>query len=141
MTGLALFVGAGAIADLVAAVEGHVITDVGLVRIAGMAVAIIGWFYVAGGRTGAASFGLATVADRALVPLFLVPVWWWGEAPATLTLSFAALDPLLAVGAWLVWRASDDATAASESPPEPPHPARARARQDRHAVHQTRRTS
>lgn len=102
-TGLVLFFAAAPIAQLVSAVEGFPLHDVGLVRVAGMAVAIIGWFYIAGGRTGATSFGLATVADRALVPLFLVPVWWLGEAPALLTLPFAVLDPILALGAIALW--------------------------------------
>jgi hypothetical protein len=58
-----------------------------------------------GGRTGAASFGLATVADRALVPVFLLPLLALGEAPASLVLPFAILDPALALGAFLIWRA------------------------------------
>lgn len=102
--GVTLFFAARPIVALVAAVEGFVVTDVGLVRVAGMAVAIIGWFYVAGGRTGAPSFALATVADRAVVPFLLVPLWWIGEAPALLTLPFAVLDPALAIGAWWLWR-------------------------------------
>ncbi|MCB9688379.1 MAG: hypothetical protein H6735_25290 [Alphaproteobacteria bacterium] len=103
LTGLLLFAGAGPIASVVAAVEGYAITDLGLMRIAGMAVAIIGWFYILGGRSGATSFALATVVDRYAVPLFLVPVWWLGEAPASLALSFAVLDPVLATVALVLW--------------------------------------
>src|SRR5512137_534486 len=47
----------------------------GLLRALGSVAAIIGWFYVMGGRTRAASFGLATVVDRLLVPFLFVPLW------------------------------------------------------------------
>lgn len=77
----------------------------GLARAVGVTVAIIGWFYVMGGRTRAASFGLATVVDRLLLPLLLLPLWLLGLAAPGMILPFAVLDPLLALGALLVWRA------------------------------------
>jgi len=49
-----------------------------------MVVVVVGWFYVMGGRTRAHSFCLATVVDRLLIPAFL--------------------DPLLALGAYAIWR-------------------------------------
>lgn len=103
--GLGMMVGAGPLATVVAAVEGFVIHDVGMVRVVGLTLAIIGWFYVIGGRTGAPAFGLATVADRVLVPFVLVPLWAVGELPGSVSLPFAVLDPALALGAFLVWRA------------------------------------
>jgi hypothetical protein len=75
-----------------------------LARLVGVAVAILGWFYVMGGRTRADSFGLSTVVDRLLVPVLLVPLWLLGTAPPGLVLPFAILDPLLALGAYAIWR-------------------------------------
>lgn len=76
----------------------------GLARAVGVAVAIIGWFYVMGGRTRADSFGLSTVVDRLLIPVVLVPLWLLGTAPPGIVLPFAILDPLLGIGAYLIWR-------------------------------------
>ena len=72
----------------------------GLVRLVGMMLAIIGWFYFFGGRSGAKQFVAATILDRIiLVPLVLVPLGLFGVFP-NLLFSFALLDPLLAIGAW-----------------------------------------
>lgn len=105
--GVGLLVGAGPVGGLLEAVEGTRMHDLGMVRVAGMMLAIIGWFYVMGGRTGATSFALATVADRAVVPFVLIPLWWFGELPASIAWSFALLDPALAVGAWWLWRRAE----------------------------------
>ena len=78
----------------------------GLMRVIGFTVAVIGWFYVMGGRTGAASFGLATVVDRLLVPAFLLPLGASGIVDMHLVVPFAVLDPVLGVGAFLVWKRS-----------------------------------
>ena len=46
-----------------------------LFRVIGMAVAVIGWLYVFGGRSGAQQFGPASVLDRVVrVPVVLVPL-------------------------------------------------------------------
>src|SRR5262249_50713560 len=75
----------------------------GSAQVQGVLLAIVGWFYVMGGRTGATSFALATVVDRLLVPFALVPlVVWSGAAP--IVLGFAVLDPLLALWALMLWR-------------------------------------
>ena len=76
----------------------------GFVRVVGLTVAIIGWFYVMGGRTGSTSFALATVVDRLLVPFVLVPLAVAEAVPALAVLPFAILDPVLAVGALVLWR-------------------------------------
>lgn len=76
----------------------------GLLRALGSVAAILGWFYVMGGRTRAASFGLATVVDRLLVPFLFVPLWILGLGPPGLILPFAILDPVLAIGAYVIWR-------------------------------------
>lgn len=73
-----------------------------LFRVIGMAVAVIGWLYVFGGRSGARQFGPASVLDRVvLVPLVLVPLAMAGVFPHTLG-AFAIIDPALAMGAWLL---------------------------------------
>ena len=76
----------------------------GYMRLLGVAVAIIGWFYVFGARTRADSFALSTVADRIAVPALLLPLYFTGQVPAGPVLAFALLDPLLALGAYLIWR-------------------------------------
>lgn len=83
--------------------------EAGLVRVIGVTLAVIGWFYVMGGRTGADAFGLSTVVDRALIPLLLVPLAVLGEVDPHLVLPFAVLDPLLGFGAWLTWRRQQEA--------------------------------
>ncbi len=73
-----------------------------LFRVIGMAVAVIGWLYVFGGRSGARQFGPASVLDRVvLVPGVLVPLAIAGVFPHTLG-AFAILDPALAIGAWVL---------------------------------------
>jgi hypothetical protein len=74
----------------------------GLFRVVGMAVAVIGWLYLFGGRSGATQFGPASVLDRLiLVPAVLLPVIIAGVFPHTL-LAFVFLDPGLAIGALVV---------------------------------------
>jgi hypothetical protein len=71
-----------------------------LFRVIGMAVAVIGWLYVFGGRSGAQRFGPASVLDRVvLVPLVLLPLVIAGVFPHTLG-AFAILGPSLGIGAW-----------------------------------------
>lgn len=81
--------------------SGH---EEGYMRLLGVAVAIIGWFYVFGARTRAESFAMATVADRLAVPVLLLPLYFTGQMPAGPIFAFALLDPLLAFGAYLIWR-------------------------------------
>ena len=73
-----------------------------LFRVIGMAVAVIGWLYMFGGRSGARQFGPASVLDRiVLVPVVLVPLVIAGVFPHTLG-AFAILDPSLGIGAWVL---------------------------------------
>ena len=73
-----------------------------LFRVIGMTVAIIGWFYLFGGRSGARQIGPASVLDRVvLVPAVLVPLVIAGVFPHTLG-AFAILDPALGIGAWVL---------------------------------------
>ena len=76
----------------------------GLTRSIGVTLAIIGWFYVMGGRTRTDAFGLATVLDRLLIPVLLVPLWLRGMAALGMVLPFALLDPLMGIGAYVIWR-------------------------------------
>jgi hypothetical protein len=65
----------------------------------GMTLAVIGWLYLFGGRSGSRQFGPASVIDRVvLVPLVLVPLVIAGIFPHTLG-AFAILDPTLGIGA------------------------------------------
>ncbi|RZF27301.1 hypothetical protein EVC45_23285 [Paraburkholderia sp. UYCP14C] len=73
-----------------------------LVRVIGMGVAVIGWLYLFGGRSGARQFGPASVLDRVvLVPAVLVPLVTAGIFPHLLG-TFAILDPALGIGAWVL---------------------------------------
>ncbi len=74
--------------------------EAALVRVVGMMLVIIGWFYFFGGRTGGRQFVASTVVDRlVLVPLVLVPIGLAGVFPK-LVLPFAVIDPILALIAW-----------------------------------------
>lgn len=74
--------------------------EAGLLRAVGMAVMVIGWLYVFGGRTGARQFVASTVFDRTvLVPLVLLPLAFAGVFPRLLT-AFAILDVVLGLCAW-----------------------------------------
>jgi len=75
-----------------------------LFRAVGMAVAVIGWLYLFGGRSGGRQFAACTVLDRwILVPIVLVPLAIAGVFPHTF-LAFALLDIALAIGTWLMLR-------------------------------------
>jgi hypothetical protein len=82
-----------------------------LTRVLGMTVAIIGWLYFFGGRTGGRQFVASTVLDRLiLVPIVLIPTAAAGVFPHVM-MAFAVLDPILACVAWyLLSRASTAAT-------------------------------
>lgn len=74
--------------------------EAALIRVVGMTIAIIGWLYVFGGRSGGRQVVAASVLDRIiLVPLILIPAALAGIFPHTLWL-FAILDPLLGLIAW-----------------------------------------
>jgi hypothetical protein len=73
-----------------------------LARVIGMNVGIIGWLYLFGGTSGARQIVAASVVDRLIfVPLILIPLAWQGTFPHLL-LSFAILDPVLGIGAWIL---------------------------------------
>jgi hypothetical protein len=73
----------------------------GLIRVIGLTVVVIGWLYMFGGRSGAPQTVAASVIDRLIfVPAVLVPLAMAGVFPKLL-LTFAALDVLLAIGAWI----------------------------------------
>jgi hypothetical protein len=75
----------------------------GMMRAVGMAVAVIGWLYLFGGRSGARQVIAASVFDRLiLVPIVLVPLAVAGVFPH-LFLAFAILDATLAIGAWVLF--------------------------------------
>lgn len=74
--------------------------EAAMVRILGMTVAVIGWFYVFGGRSGGRQFVAVSVVDRiVLVPLVLIPIAMAGVFPHLLW-TFAILDPVLSLVTW-----------------------------------------
>jgi hypothetical protein len=71
-----------------------------LMRVIGLTIVVIGWLYFFGGRSGARQFIAASVIDRLVfVPVVLIPLAIAGVFPR-LFLTFAALDAVLAIGAW-----------------------------------------
>ena len=75
----------------------------GLMRVIGLTVVVIGWLYVFGARSGARQIVAASVIDRLIfVPAVLIPVAMAGVFPHLL-LTFAALDVLLAIVAWILF--------------------------------------
>jgi hypothetical protein len=70
-----------------------------LFRVLGMTMAVIGWLYVFGGRSGGRQVVAASVVDRlVLVPGVGVPVAMAGVFPHVI-LAFVLLDVSLAIGA------------------------------------------
>jgi hypothetical protein len=65
-------------------------------------VAVIGWLYLFGGRSGARQIVAASVLDRLVfVPAVLVTLALAGVFPHVL-LALAVLEPTLALGAWML---------------------------------------
>ena len=92
----------------------------GLMGMVGLTLVVIGWLYYFGGRTGAPSVTAASIVDRLIfVPSVLVPLALAGVFP-TLLLAFAVLDPVLAIGAWVLMRR--DAKVSSVLAPVSPRP-------------------
>jgi hypothetical protein len=75
-----------------------------LFRVIGMTVAVIGWLYLFGGRSGGRQIVAASILDRwVLVPAVGVPVALAGVFPRAV-LAFVVLDASLALGAWMIRR-------------------------------------
>ncbi len=89
-----------------AAFVGH---EKALIRVLGMTVVVIGWFYLFGGRSGARQFVAASVFDRLAVPAVVLPLAITGVFPHLLV-TFAILDPSLAIGAWVLLARRDAST-------------------------------
>jgi hypothetical protein len=74
----------------------------GLIRVIGLTVAVIGWLYLFGGRSGARQIVAASVVDRLVfVPVVLVPLAIAGVFVHFLV-ALVILDPTLAIGAWVL---------------------------------------
>jgi hypothetical protein len=74
----------------------------GLLRVVGVAVTVIGWFYFIGGRSGSKQTVAASVIDRlTIVPLVLFPLAISGVFPHLLIV-FALFDVTLGIGAWVL---------------------------------------
>lgn len=110
--GAVFYVWPGAVQSLLGAPAFHG-AEAGLVRALGVTIAIIGYFYVTGARSGGDRFGVSTILDRLLVPVALVPLIATGQLAPQLGVPFAVLDPLLAAGAWIVFARSERRGAAA----------------------------
>lgn len=77
--------------------------EAGLVRTIGMLLAIIGYLYVFGARTGQDRFAVSTILDRLILPFLLVALILAGQLAPELGVPFAILDPALGIGAWMVF--------------------------------------
>lgn len=99
LVGLGLFASPAAILTMLTGAG----DDFGSVRLMGMMLGFIGWFYVIGGRTGRASFALSTVVDRLLVPFFLGGLILLGEVTFQKVGAVLVVDPLLGLGALFLW--------------------------------------
>jgi hypothetical protein len=74
----------------------------GLFRVIGLTLAVIGWLYFFGGRSGSRQVIAASVIDRLLfVPAVLIPLAIAGVFTHVFV-TLAILDPLLATGAWIL---------------------------------------
>ena len=75
-----------------------------LFRMLGLTIAVIGWLYLFGGRSGGRQVVAASILDRwILVPAVGVPVALSGVFPHAI-LAFVLLDASLALGAWVISR-------------------------------------
>ena len=78
--------------------------EASLVRVLGMALVVIGWLNLFGGRSGARQVVAASVIDRiTIVPLVMMPLAAMGVFPV-LFLAFGLLDPILGLCAWALMR-------------------------------------
>ncbi|MBL8018075.1 MAG: hypothetical protein JNM27_00295 [Leptospirales bacterium] len=75
-----------------------------LLRVIGLTLGVIGWFYFFGGRSGAGQIVAASVVDRLIfVPAVLIPIALMGVFPK-LMFAFGLMDPALAIVAWILFR-------------------------------------
>ena len=82
-----------------AAFAGH---ERALFRALGLMLVVIGWLYIFGGRSGAKQAVASSVIDRLIfVPAVLIPLAMAGVFPH-LFFTFGILDPVLAIGTWLL---------------------------------------
>ncbi len=79
----------------------------GLIRALGLAVVVIGWLYLFGGRSGAPQIVAASVINRlTIVPVVLLLLAIAGVFPLFLV-GFAIVDAVLAIGAWMLFRRTE----------------------------------
>jgi hypothetical protein len=71
--------------------------DESLLRPLGIAIIIIGYFYIQGARESSYHFIASTIFDRlTIMPICLIVTYFYGT-PMQLCLAFGILDPLLAI--------------------------------------------
>jgi hypothetical protein len=83
----------------------------GLMRVLGMAAAVIGYYLLVGGHSGSRQATAASVIDRlTLVPLVLIPLSIAGVFPRFL-LGFLAVDICLSSSTWVLLNRGEKAEA------------------------------
>lgn len=79
-----------------------------LIRVIGLTLGVIGWFYFFGGRSGAKQIVAASVVDRLIfVPAVLIPLALMNVFPKLL-FTFGILDPTLAIVTWVLFSKQRD---------------------------------
>ena len=104
VAGLGIFLLPGSVLEILFFVDEFHGQETGMARAIGVCVTVIGWFYIMGGRTRADSFGLSSVVDRLLIPFLLMPLFLTGQVTLGIAHPFSILDPLLGMGAYIIWR-------------------------------------
>lgn len=83
-------------------------TEMGLLRVLGIALMVVGYFYIQGGRNkgdSVAWFASSTTVHRfTFVPVCFILVAVLTPAIMNLCIAMAVLDPVLALGTYFVWR-------------------------------------
>jgi H+/Cl- antiporter ClcA len=78
--------------------------EAGILQLVGVAVSVVGYYYIQGARGNTEHFASSTVSSRLAIPFVLMPAAIWGNAPWNMCLAFAILDPLLAFGTFQTWK-------------------------------------
>jgi hypothetical protein len=73
--------------------------EAGLFRLVGWIMAVVGWFLLIGGRTGARAFVAAGIVARLAVPLVVIPLAITGVFPHMMWV-FGVLDPVSGIVTW-----------------------------------------
>jgi hypothetical protein len=82
--------------------------EAGLIRLVGVAVGVVGYYYIQGARGNTEHFASSTIGSRFAIPFVLMSAAIWGNAPFNICLAFSILDPLLAFGTFQTWKSEHE---------------------------------